>query len=106
MKALSRRALLAVQALRVVVAKADVLATTLKRRPDHPTAATAATYSAADDAFRVYVAAAADAEAAVAGATAAYDELAALVARATAPAETAPASGSGEPIFGPSSEFE
>jgi len=90
----------------VVVAKADVLATTLKRRPAHPTAATAAMCSAADDAFRVYVAAAADAEAAVAGATAAYDELAALVARATATAETAPASGSGEPSFGPSSEFE
>lgn len=97
---------MAVQALHVVVANADVLATTLKRRSDHPTPATAAKYSAADDASRVYVAAAVDAEAAVAGATAAYDELVATLARATATAETAPASGSREPSIGPSSEFE
>ena len=106
MQTLSRRALLRVDVLRVVDAKADVLATTLKRRPHHPTAATAAKYTAADNAFRVYVAAAANAEAAVAGATDAYDELAALVARATATVKKAPAAGSGEQCFRPLSTLE
>jgi len=106
MQTMSRRALLGVDVLRVVAAKADVLATTLKRRPRHPTAATAAKYTAADNAFRVYVAPGTNAEAAVAEATAAYGELAALVARATATVEKAPAAGSGEQCFRPLSTLE
>jgi len=106
MQTMSRRALLGVDVLRVVAAKADVLTTTLKRRPRHPTAATAAKYTAADNAFRVYVASGTNAEAAVAGATAAYGDLAALVARATATVEKAPAAGSGEQCFHPLSTLE
>jgi len=85
---------------RKVVAKGDVVATRLKRRPQRPTAETAATYSVADRDFSVYQAAVADTETAVAAATAACAKLATLVAKAAATAEAAVASiGSTELCF-------
>lgn len=103
---LSRQAFADAARFRKVVAKGDVVATRLKRRPQRPTAETAAIYSVADHDFRVYQAAVADTETAVAAAAAACAKLATLVAKAEATAETAAAAiGSAELCF-PAPDFD